>query len=101
MTSTSLHRKVAKAVRLHRKVVDTVQSRRVHRHVFRYAVAAHFVHVAVSAGSLRSVDAVIAFAASLGTLLMHITEKGEESTPRAGITGPQLWCADLMFGTAA
>lgn len=95
MIRTRLHRKVAKSVRLHRKVMHTVQSRRVHKHVFRYAVSAHFVHVAVSAGHLRSLDAVIAFAASIGTLLMHVTEKGEETTSRVGTSGPQLW-----FGAA-
>lgn len=59
------------------KLDSIVHNRRLHAHAFRYCLAAHVIHVTTSAPHVSSLDALIAFAAALGTLLIHLTEESE------------------------
>lgn len=54
----------------------------VHKAFFRYALAAHLIHVGFTGLKLDSVEAAISFAAGVGTVLMHITDESEEDNEK-------------------
>lgn len=59
-------------------VAKACTKRPVHKAFFRYALAAHLVHVGFTGMKLDSYEATISFAAGVGTVLMHITDESEE-----------------------
>lgn len=68
---------VAKAIASLHKAREFITSRRLHRHAFRYCLAAHLIHVTAAAPEVNTLEAAISFGAALGTLLIHVTEESE------------------------
>lgn len=60
------------------KTRDVVCAKKTHVRVWRFALAAHLIHISVATSELSNANQVISWVAAIATVAMHVTEETSE-----------------------